>query len=301
MTFILALANDKYVIQLSDRRLTADRNIKDEESNKAGFLICNDARALFAFTGIAESEHRTFKTRRWILETLREAGPPDHNMREMIERFKDLATEYFARSPTIGRMPKEYRRLSLMWTGFATNGRIVNAIITNFQDVVSGEDAPEAWNEFRLYPFISRECPEIKPTFVQRIGAWRAMTVEDERTLRQMLHDGKPRVAVKNKAVEIFNTIAHRPAAAGTVGDQISVACLEIESLFPIASFYPGAPRNSIPLIDMVDCREGSPCLQISDTTLHVTGSSIVAPKVGRNQPCPCGSGKKYKFCHGQR
>jgi preprotein translocase subunit SecA len=24
------------------------------------------------------------------------------------------------------------------------------------------------------------------------------------------------------------------------------------------------------------------------------------APKVGRNEPCPCGSGKKYKKCHGQ-
>jgi preprotein translocase subunit SecA len=23
-------------------------------------------------------------------------------------------------------------------------------------------------------------------------------------------------------------------------------------------------------------------------------------PKVGRNDPCPCGSGKKYKKCHGQ-
>ena len=23
-------------------------------------------------------------------------------------------------------------------------------------------------------------------------------------------------------------------------------------------------------------------------------------PKVGRNEPCPCGSGKKYKYCHGQ-
>jgi preprotein translocase subunit SecA len=22
--------------------------------------------------------------------------------------------------------------------------------------------------------------------------------------------------------------------------------------------------------------------------------------KVGRNQPCPCGSGKKYKHCHGK-
>ena len=24
-------------------------------------------------------------------------------------------------------------------------------------------------------------------------------------------------------------------------------------------------------------------------------------PKVGRNDPCPCGSGKKYKHCHGKR
>jgi preprotein translocase subunit SecA len=23
-------------------------------------------------------------------------------------------------------------------------------------------------------------------------------------------------------------------------------------------------------------------------------------PKVGRNEPCPCGSGKKYKQCHGR-
>jgi len=24
-------------------------------------------------------------------------------------------------------------------------------------------------------------------------------------------------------------------------------------------------------------------------------------PKVGRNDPCPCGSGKKYKYCHGKQ
>ncbi|MDR2535524.1 MAG: YchJ family protein [Treponema sp.] len=24
------------------------------------------------------------------------------------------------------------------------------------------------------------------------------------------------------------------------------------------------------------------------------------SPKVGRNEPCPCGSGKKYKHCHGK-
>jgi preprotein translocase subunit SecA len=25
-----------------------------------------------------------------------------------------------------------------------------------------------------------------------------------------------------------------------------------------------------------------------------------VEKKVGRNEPCPCGSGKKYKHCHGK-
>ena len=25
----------------------------------------------------------------------------------------------------------------------------------------------------------------------------------------------------------------------------------------------------------------------------------VKSQKVGRNQPCPCGSGRKFKFCHG--
>ena len=30
------------------------------------------------------------------------------------------------------------------------------------------------------------------------------------------------------------------------------------------------------------------------------SGTVIVGKKVGRNDPCPCGSGKKYKFCCGK-
>jgi preprotein translocase subunit SecA len=35
--------------------------------------------------------------------------------------------------------------------------------------------------------------------------------------------------------------------------------------------------------------------MPMPQTTVHRD-----APKVGRNDPCPCGSGKKYKHCHGQ-
>ncbi|MBT7331517.1 MAG: hypothetical protein HN804_10795, partial [Oceanospirillaceae bacterium] len=27
---------------------------------------------------------------------------------------------------------------------------------------------------------------------------------------------------------------------------------------------------------------------------------AVPSSKVGRNEPCPCGSGKKYKQCHGK-
>ncbi|TAL75260.1 MAG: preprotein translocase subunit SecA [Rhodanobacter sp.] len=33
--------------------------------------------------------------------------------------------------------------------------------------------------------------------------------------------------------------------------------------------------------------------------TMHLAQANAV-PRVGRNDPCPCGSGKKYKHCHGQ-
>ena len=29
-------------------------------------------------------------------------------------------------------------------------------------------------------------------------------------------------------------------------------------------------------------------------------GTIVATDKVGRNEPCPCGSGKKYKKCHGE-
>ncbi len=40
----------------------------------------------------------------------------------------------------------------------------------------------------------------------------------------------------------------------------------------------------------------------VDASTLPAQGTGVVAgvPRVGRNDPCPCGSGKKYKHCHGQ-
>jgi preprotein translocase subunit SecA len=37
-----------------------------------------------------------------------------------------------------------------------------------------------------------------------------------------------------------------------------------------------------------------------AETQLDAATAVAAVPKVGRNEPCPCGSGKKYKHCHGK-
>ena len=36
------------------------------------------------------------------------------------------------------------------------------------------------------------------------------------------------------------------------------------------------------------------------ETTVDPSTVAASVPQVGRNDPCPCGSGKKYKHCHGK-
>jgi preprotein translocase subunit SecA len=59
------------------------------------------------------------------------------------------------------------------------------------------------------------------------------------------------------------------------------------DDLFMGAAPRPAEPRPAVP----------SPAVSSSLGRLDAGGGSV--PEVGRNDPCPCGSGKKYKKCHG--
>jgi preprotein translocase subunit SecA len=64
----------------------------------------------------------------------------------------------------------------------------------------------------------------------------------------------------------------------------------------------------SIQVVDEDEERSQAPAPQPTQLSSAVTEAEERAgsqpqrqgvKKVGRNQPCPCGSGKKYKLCHG--
>jgi hypothetical protein len=43
------------------------------------------------------------------------------------------------------------------------------------------------------------------------------------------------------------------------------------------------------------------PSIECIDFTGKMSQYPMGVPEVGRNDPCPCGSGKKYKYCHGKK
>jgi preprotein translocase subunit SecA len=57
---------------------------------------------------------------------------------------------------------------------------------------------------------------------------------------------------------------------------------------------------------EMVAAGGGEPEMMQTENDYHDPSGPVkqepvkVGPKVGRNDPCPCGSGKKYKHCHGK-
>jgi preprotein translocase subunit SecA len=98
-----------------------------------------------------------------------------------------------------------------------------------------------------------------------------------------------PLVEYKKESFELFTVLKER------VEDQI------VKYLFRL---------QPVPVSDEAEAEAAPPPVQRRPPPRNVTYSHGPAteavetvhrsePKVGRNDPCPCGSGKKYKKCHG--
>lgn len=302
MTLIMTLVNSEQVIQISDRRLTVNGILDDDESNKAGLLICRDARFAFGFTGLARFNN--FQTRDWLLEAIYNSCSPDYIIGKTLERIRDYASMEFNNNPTLKCLSPRDRILNIMFSGYLTAFQPplwAYAILTNdlryrtekHYNISNNQFIVRCWKEIR-------PSPEKVPTLVQRVGAYTAVNTKDEDVLRQLLFDLKPSHAIIGKAVDLIREIADRPAARGTIGKQLSIITIPRDTNklpetgyqsneIKFESFY---PDTVVALCDesRYMAKEPSIC----------SDEPFVFPKVRRNQLCPCGSGKKYKRCHGK-
>lgn len=307
MTFILAMGNPDYTIQMSDMRLTRGRSVVKENASKLGVLMCSNARMGFSYAGLAQAGR--FITRDWMVKTLSESDMADLRIESVLEDFRIKVTNELRTSQSLRNLPAVTKRLSFVFSGFyyqsAFSCKQFWCVVTNYQDFDNRKDLNVARDEFKLTVYLHNEQSQHPDkTFLQRFGNWPPMTTAHWRELKSLLRKNKPPSAVLGKAENIIREISASASAENTIGKNIlSVTIPADRSKNFSGLFHNEKPGNKIYTPDCIYLTSEGAFASMDLTIEKISNleTPFVVNKVRRNNPCPCGSRKKYKYCHGKR
>jgi hypothetical protein len=168
LSLILALVNRENAILASDRRLVFADGFREDESNKAGLLVCRDARLCFAFTGLAK--YGRFQTKFWLLEALSNSAQPDFLMAPLLYRFREYATK---RLTLMSELNEQQKRMTVVFAGYSYADATPRAYvwrISNFEIGKQGISLPEAQEDFEAHFWRDARLPEEPLSAVMAYG-----------------------------------------------------------------------------------------------------------------------------------
>lgn len=303
MTLVAVAANPHFVVQVSDRRITAGPTVVSEESNKAIVWTLDGARFLVGYTGIAGTT-AMIDTHFLLCKLIQDCAPrAECDPENTIKLFSDELGRVLRTRPRYRGLRMEAKRLTVMFTGLlcdaAGGGVPVQALVTNFQ-VWGSHDELRARPSFDVL-WLQPKLDEAWPTLVQRIGAWNAVPIEHDDATRELLEKGKPPHAVRDRMLAMLPEWATR--AHGSVGLQASSVIITADLNAPARTMYHSAV-NSITVFGVsqvfTTARE---CVSFVDPEITADGPNarpLAVPPVDPRRLCPCGSGKHYRDCHSQ-
>jgi hypothetical protein len=220
VTLILALTSPKRAILVSDRRLTENGRLFDDEKNKATVLFCADGRAAVAFTGLALVPSVRFETSRVLLRLLSQAGKQDHLLLPTIQRFAILMNEEFKKL----KIPDENKGLTFVFAGYRYEQSMAGSVLIQVTNTIQ-----QSADKFMIAT-LRNPLPFGFFAFGMKAGVAPA----DRERLKELLLQERPAEALVNKAVETIWNAADSPLSQGLVGKQ----CMSI--VVPLGSFsYP--------------------------------------------------------------
>lgn len=304
MTLILAMGNRQQVVLVSDRRLTRNGVLFEDESNKASVIFCKDARLAVAYTGLAQLGN--FQTRRWLPEVLMDSAAPDFLMIPTIERFTERATRDLA---NINVSKPQDKHLSVVFAGYCydeTPPRCYCWLVSNFEWFGDQRPPELSADKFMVFYYRDKRPREENFDILLPAGVPNAVRQKDYESLHALLHENKPAQAIVGKGIDAIRTAA-ASARDQLIGKQCNSIILpsnpEEQALFDYHSAKV-ATRHYLP--SYINARgDGSGVYSIADGWFESRSADdhalvLSVPKVGRNHPCPCRSGLKYKKCHGR-
>ena len=316
MTLGLAGGNLAYTVVIADRRLTTSGRVVDDEFPKVLVFESPSARLGVTFSGLTTAPR--FQMFFVLPQCLTEAATKGPRPDDVVEAFAERLDEAFSSVPA--SVPEDARRTAILFAGYA------------YDDAGRPEMYLRSVSNYRLgetatHDFQVKEVGDSRRhNYMCAVGGWDALPEQGMTELRQLIDAGKPPEAVVGKAVAVIREAARSPGARQLIGGQLLSLVIPSDlSQAPSGAYhtetvsdtayFPGAVRvdgtghgmavvgasvtsGALTPAQVRDAyrrgRSGMP----RDTKQRFAPISI--PKVGRNHPCPCGSGRKYKRCHGQ-
>ena len=292
MTLILATICPAYGVLVADRRFTPLTSGADDERNKIVTAAGDNGRVAVAFAGLARVA-AAFQTGDWLVDALYDSLNPHGDIGRMIEGLRGRADTAFERLPTHARKEP----LSIVGVGFSYTQDPplpIFFVVTNDR-----RQALVKWDEFGGMRFglslgtnIARRYED---AFMLAYGWTQGVETTELVEIQDLARQAKPPEAVKSKAAELIQAAASRTGSARKIGRQCGAAIVPVDPGSPIRTDYIVGANSSVAYMPSHVTTHGA----VKDARMWSEDRSpVTVPKVGRNAPCPCGSGKKYKRCH---
>jgi hypothetical protein len=290
VTLIVAAANMKGTVMVGDRRLSRSGKPDPKEVTKIGAVVCNDARVLVGFSGLAELPGGV-SMHQWLPETIGLVVRAMPSVDEWIPLLADRLTTTYATLPN----PHRKTPLSVLVCGYQYRP---GASALESKGVGLSLEGPHVSDRFIVHDHLATNPPG--RGYYTAIGQVPALASSDLNRLADLILAGRPWRAQAAKTVELMTEA--RKSVPNTVGGDFSILYLDRDLSTPIeADFYSSVPTTTGFFGFYVDPSSSSTDWSV-DVASSRTGPTahLWVPKVGRNAPCPCGSGQKYKRCHGR-
>lgn len=287
--------NRDFALQVSDRRLSWNSVVVEEEHNKSFSLNLPGFRFTVAFTGLARIG--TFCTADWLLDQLRLIGETEHAPVVLIERLATALTHRFSSYIDIKSLRLAQRRLDVTIVGYNYSEdppRGLAAEITNANDE----------NGFFRPIFTSEIRPSDTPwTWMGAFGNGGALDLDAIEHVREHLVQGARPEAIQGMFEKQIRKMADDHRSANAIGKQLDhILIFSDPGRAVIGGRSSAVVRQDFTMPAGISIGPGGQVFAFKGAGMVPVGSNatpLSIPQVHRNQPCPCGSGKKYRLCHG--
>lgn len=285
--------NRNFCVQVTDRRLSSGHAIVTDEYEKCFALKMPGFNLSVAFAGLARVG--SFSMHSWLLDTVCNLGELHNTPLEMIEALQERLNQLY-RGQRFKNIDPGSKVLVISIVGFnLTSPR---------RSGVAGQIYNDSSGTFSFLPTSLKADAPIDWTWVGAFGSGGRATLNRENDIRELLRKDVGPTPVRQLLESIVRQSADAKTTAGTVGKQLDTIVLFSDPSAPVLSGgYSNVVQPHVRMPSLVDV--GSQCaiamtgFRVEPVEEHTPPLSI--PKVRRNAPCPCGSGKKYKKCHGAK